>query len=140
MLPINNKKKHKIFFVIYCCFIFSVTVLFRKPDDHRTLILGLFWSYRAWIAGESYGLKESIQNIGNVLFFVPFGYLCTAMKSRLILTVISALAFSVFIELIQYIFALGWCELDDVICNTLGALFGYWLYVKTQRIGNCDEA
>ena len=40
--------------------------------------------------------------------------------------------FSIGIEVIQYAFNLGWCEIDDVICNVLGAAagFGLWKLIK----------
>ena len=38
---------------------------------------------------------------------------------------ISAVALSAAIEISQYIFTLGLCELDDVICNTVGAVIGF---------------
>ena len=36
------------------------------------------------------------------------------------------------IEAVQYVFNLGWCEIDDVICNVLGAAigFGLWKMIK----------
>lgn len=36
--------------------------------------------------------------------------------------------FSLSIELIQYWFGLGVCEMDDVLHNTLGVLAGYAAY------------
>ena len=102
-------------------------------------MLSLFWSYRAWIAGESYGFTESVQNMGNILFFVPYGYLCSSLCHSRLLTVLTAVLFSLAIELLQYIFALGWCELDDLISNSLGAFLGFLLYVKVQRIDIINE-
>lgn len=43
-----------------------------------------------------------------------------------------ALLFSVCVETIQYIGGYGLAEVDDVICNTLGAAigFGLWKMIK----------
>jgi len=41
---------------------------------------------------------------------------------------------SFFIELAQFIFNLGWCELDDVISNTFGAFIGVLLYRIVEMI------
>ena len=52
------------------------------------------------------------------------------------LTVLAGLAFSAGIEYLQYRYALGWCEVDDVIMNTLGAQLGclaHWLSRNWQR-------
>lgn len=45
----------------------------------------------------------------------------------------TALVLSVFIELSQFIFNLVWCEVDDVINNTLGTMIGWgvWWMIKT---------
>ena len=51
-----------------------------------------------------------------------------------------ALCFSATIEAAQYIFALGLCELDDVISNTLGAMVGYWIWIGLKKVmGSSDE-
>lgn len=63
----------------------------------------------------------------NVFLFVPFGMTLPFVirgKLRVPVTVIAALCLSVAVEFIQYRFSLGRCEVDDVICNTLGGLFG----------------
>mgnify|MGYP002244698125 FL=1 len=45
-----------------------------------------------------------------------------------------AMILSFFIELAQFIFNLGWCELDDVISNTFGAFIGVLLYRIVEMI------
>ena len=66
----------------------------------------------------------------NVLLYVPFGVFLSYTISRkhkamsVIITVISALIISVCVEAMQYVYSLGRCEIDDVIFNTLGALWG----------------
>jgi len=90
----------------------------------------LLWAYRAWIAGESFGRTESIQNINNILVFIPFGALFLGKNWKALL--LTVLLFSAAIEAVQYTVNLGWCEIDDVICNVLGAAigFGLWKLIK----------
>lgn len=90
----------------------------------------LLWAYRAWFAGESFGKTESIQNINNVLVLIPLGAVFLGKQWRALL--LTAVLFSIGIEVIQYAFNLGWCEIDDVICNVLGAAigFGLWKLIK----------
>ena len=45
----------------------------------------------------------------------------------------TALILSVFIELSQFVFNFGWCEVDDVISNTLGAMIGYGVLWKANK-------
>ena len=47
--------------------------------------------------------------------------------------IIIAFLASVFIEASQYIFALGECEIDDVIGNTLGAWLGVYLFKRIKK-------
>ena len=126
-----KKRLGWILSLAYVLFLLWLTILSRQPrEGERVFKWELLWAYRAWIAGESFGKTESIQNINNILVFIPFGALFPGKRWRaLLLTVV---LFSVGIEVIQYTFNLGWCEIDDVICNVLGAAigFGLWKLVK----------
>ncbi len=89
------------------------------------------WSYREMIAGNPNWKRDVWQNIQNILFFMPFGLLFPLKKWKTIM--LSSFAFSVLIEIAQYIFQLGLCEIDDVICNTLGALIGFWIWLALKK-------
>jgi glycopeptide antibiotics resistance protein len=126
-----KKRLGWILFVVYVLFLLWLTILTRQPrTGARVFKWELLWAYRAWIAGESFGKTESIQNINNILVFIPFGALFPGKRWRALL--LTAVLFSVGIEVIQYAFNLGWCEIDDVICNVLGASigFGLWKLIK----------
>lgn len=65
----------------------------------------------------------------NVFLFLPFGLTLsqsfrTDTKHRIGRSILAALALSVLIETMQYIFSIGVSEMDDVLCNTLGAFLG----------------
>ena len=109
-----------------------MTIFKRTPRVERKIVLDLFWSFKKLFAGSKKGRKEVAQFFNNILFFVPFGVLFPWRKNWKAL-LISAVGFSIMIEMIQYIFLLGWCELDDVICNTTGGLIGFGLASMTQR-------
>ena len=116
-----------ILFVAYVLFLLWLTIFSRQPRHFdRVFKWQLFWSYRAWLAGESYGKTESIQNINNILVFIPFGALFPVRRWKPLF--VTVLLFSIAIEVVQYIFNLGWCEIDDVIHNVLGCMIGYGLY------------
>ena len=133
----NKKKKLQtlstILFVIYTIFVVWMTLLKREPRVRaRVIEPELFWALRGWINGAPDGKQESIQYILNVLFFIPFGFLFPWKKWKRVLIV--ALMTSAVIEAAQYIFNLGWCELDDVISNTAGALVGFGCYVIVHKL------
>ena len=69
-----------------------------------------------------------INIIGNILVFVPFGWLgwiARPMKSLRCLVPFFIMAISG-IELIQHFTGRGMADVDDVILNTLGMLLGYF--------------
>lgn len=79
------------------------------------------------------------QSIMNIAFFYPFGFLLSCLdiefiKKRKWLIAVFAFAFSFCIEALQYIFHLGYAEVDDVIHNTLGASIGTAMCVAFDKI------
>ena len=77
----------------------------------------------------------------NVFLFLPLGLTLpnilpskTGNAVRMVVTVIAGLLLSVGIEYLQYRYALGTAEVDDVICNTLGAWLGTGHLAISRRI------
>ena len=128
----KNRWIRTALFICYCFFIVWYTVLSRRPGTPRA-DLRFMWSYRDLIAGKSTAKADVIQNINNILFFIPFGFLIPAKKWWVV--IVSAAAFSILVEFVQYIGGYGLAELDDVICNTLGAMAGYGLWKCVKRVG-----
>lgn len=67
----------------------------------------------------------------NVLLFLPLGLSLSQVLPerwpvwiRVALVAAAGLALSILVEWLQYRYALGTTETDDVLCNTLGALLG----------------
>lgn len=75
---------------------------------------------------------EAVHYLLNILFFIPYGLLFP-WKDDWKRVFVTALVLSIFIELSQFIFNLGWCEVDDVISNTLGAMIGYGIWWKANK-------
>lgn len=86
---------------------------------------------RSWIENPMIVSKKEVQYLVNILFFIPYGLLFP-WKNSWKYVFVTALILSVFIELSQFIFNHGWCEVDDVISNTLGAMIGWevWWMIK----------
>lgn len=74
--------------------------------------------------------------VENILIFVPFGvYAGMLVKERSWWKVILAGAgFSLILETLQYVFAIGASDITDVINNTLGAALGMFLWKGFHRI------
>src|SRR5579864_1143496 len=65
--------------------------------------------------------------IGNILLFVPIAFVFISIFRICKLSTILILSFllSFTIELLQYIFEVGFADVDDIILNVTGAALGY---------------
>lgn len=105
--------------MIYC-----TTVIYRNTCDVFKYDFHPFWSYEAIQSGRTELLAE---NIMNVLVFIPVGLLIGMGFSRWSWWKALGLGclISISIEVLQFIFKRGFCEVDDVMHNTLGCMIGY---------------
>lgn len=86
---------------------------------------------RHW--GEAWAIRNLV---GNVLAFVPFGFLLPRAYrrlGRLWKVGLIALASICAIEVFQYVTLLGACDIDDLMLNLLGSLGGYLIFRLTAR-------
>lgn len=122
-----SKKKDYIFcslFGEYIAAVLWITLFSRIGEGYRGFLLP-FHSYVEILKGNRQFLLE---NIGNVVLFVPLG---VALKCGGVKDVKKAgLLASLLIEVLQFTFALGTFECDDLIHNTLGAVIGTWCVGK----------
>lgn len=93
----------------YIYFILTETLIGR-PVQPEPIFRGLFWEIQN-------GMWSDI--LLNILLFIPLGLLIGGWKGVLI-----GFLLSCGIELIQYFGRLGYCELDDIFNNTIGAGIG----------------
>lgn len=129
----KREKLLVMLFIFYSVFVVWMTLIIREPRlTARVFEPRLFWAIKSWISGTDNGKVETIQYIQNILFFIPFGFLFPLKKWNQVF--FSALFTSTVIEVLQYIFNLGWCEIDDVISNTTGALIGFGLKIAFEKI------
>ncbi|MFL5808561.1 MAG: VanZ family protein [Flavisolibacter sp.] len=72
--------------------------------------------------------QNGIENIGgNIAVFIPFGILFPLAFPRFNAfgkTILAAFLTSLFLECLQLVFALGIFDVDDLLLNTIGAIFG----------------
>ena len=107
----------------------GATLGVRDEIQHGYMNLIPFHSYQEVHNGGNPEIYRS--NFMNVVLFYPAGLLATSLLPqkwsgwcRCLLVVLVLTAMSIGIEFLQYRFALGRCEIDDVIHNALGALLG----------------
>ena len=72
----------------------------------------------------------------NVLVFAPFGVYMTMLWSKrsILLRLLPIFAVSLLFEILQYIFALGASDINDLISNTLGGLLGIGAYALAKKM------
>ena len=110
-----GRKSRKMLVAFYILIILWITLFSREPMTTR-IFRGLFWEIEM-------GYWNNI--IQNILLFIPLGFLIGGKRG-----IIAGVLLSIGIELTQYIAVLGYCELDDVLNNTIGAAIGALLYKK----------
>lgn len=73
--------------------------------------------------------------IWNCIFFIPFGLLLNVnfKRAEYLRKIAVILCFSLSIELLQYIFAIGATDITDVITNTVGGFLGLSLYSFSNK-------
>lgn len=106
--------------VLYICFIFRMTLWNRSVYPYH-ILYGLFWELKN-------KMFEDI--IKNIALFVPLGFIIGGRKG-----VIIGFLLSFGIETTQYFARLGYCELDDILNNTIGAGLGVYIR-KSIRVGS----
>lgn len=128
----KDKKLEYVFCVLFGGYIAAVlwlTLISRIGTEIRSFLLP-FHSYVEILKGDWSFLFE---NIGNVIMFLPLGIVlrCVGIK-EIRKALIGGLITSLCIETLQFIFALGTFEVDDLLHNTLGVILGFWLVSRVN--------
>lgn len=126
-INVHNELK-RLVYILYC---FSLFILVTSND---------FSSYSNNFIPFKEITRYSLDNIlfyrnviGNILLFIPFGILITDLikenckKCNFIIPILITLLTSGSIEFIQMTIGRAF-DIDDIILNTIGSLFGYILY------------
>lgn len=116
-------------FVIYFFVLCNIVYFSREPGSRIGVDMRLFSTWGTTSQDHAYVIE-------NVILFIPFGFLFPAClpKKLSILTIFAGTLCSVCIEYIQYRTGCGYCQIDDIVTNALGALIGYFLYSVFKRI------
>ena len=109
--------------------------LMRMSGFHMQYNMHLFKAWReAW---NNYSIKNIANVLLNVAMFVPLGFLLPLLWKpcrKWYVAIPSGFGFSLSIELIQLLTRRGVCDVDDLFCNTLGAVIGYFLIMAVMAI------
>lgn len=125
------KKSYKIAIFPYTVFLLYLMFfgMGRRQYEDNLLTIEPVFSTINFIKG-SISWKDIIVIVGgNVIMFIPFGFLGWIFSKlndlkTLLFTFISAI---VIIEALQYFSRLGIFEVDDILLNTFGVILGFLL-------------
>lgn len=151
----NRGKKGKVFFnivsILYVICLLRI-VLFKRVTLIHLIKYGINPAKRALYLTPFVGISNIFKGlynffgvfqnyIGNIVLFVPLGLIVNYYKKEISYKrcfFYGALV-SISFEIIQYIFAIGTSDINDVITNSIGALLGCFLYKKIlQKSKNED--
>ena len=147
-----QRKYVKIIFVVYLIVVIKV-IIFKYPIEHLKAIAAtwekgvilegldtanftLFKTIRMYI-NYSYKLNSFENLVGNVVVFIPFGFLIPYVLKRgrnFFVMLINAFLFVLGIEVFQLFSAFGAFDVDDILLNTLGGLLGFFCFVVVRFI------
>lgn len=95
------------------------------------LYLGLLGAHRPAL------LRIAVVNLlGNILMFVPLGFLLPCVFPRLRKwhrVILTAAGIVSLVELFQMLLLVGTCDIDDLILNLAGAAIGWGLFAAMAR-------
>ncbi|MEE0883744.1 MAG: VanZ family protein [Faecalimonas sp.] len=134
--------KKKIIFGLYIFFLLYFLIFSEiygrsgvMQDYHYNLTpfqeIERFWRYR-----EQLGLMSYINLFGNVLIFVPFGFMepLASKKRSFWATLIDGCLVSLAVEIFQFITKVGRFDVDDLMLNTTGVALGYMCFLVWNAI------
>lgn len=149
----QNKRNFsvRILFFIYLLIVIKL-IIFKYPYEQLRAIaeswekdvilegldtanFTLFKTIRMYI-DYSYMLNSFENLAGNVVVFIPFGFLLPyVMESgrNFFVMLLNAFLFVAGIEVFQLFSAFGAFDVDDILLNCVGAVLGYLMYVIWRR-------
>lgn len=151
----NKSKRIKIVFFIYIAIVIKV-IIFKYPWEDLKAIADtwekgvilegldtanftLFKTIKMYI-NYSYMLNSFENLAGNIVVFVPFGFLLPHVQkgaAKFPVLLLNAFLFVLGIEVFQLFSAFGAFDVDDILLNCFGASIGWVIYwVWERRKGN----
>lgn len=129
ILPGKTTPKNRDFYltllVIYIAVLLKLALFSREPGSRTTVSLTLFDTWGNTMQAHAFFVE-------NIIMFLPFGILIPKiyplMRNFFVCT-LAGFCTSMTLELIQLITERGFCQLDDIVTNTIGAAAGYIIYI-----------
>lgn len=127
-------------FVVYVVIILQLT-LFNRESGTR---IGIELKPFSQIKGQrtDYHWLLITYAVLNVALFVPYGFIISIFTwvcrrkffTKLVLVLAISLLTSLLIEVGQLVTARGYYEVEDLVCNSLGGLIGFFLFLLSENL------
>ena len=126
----NDQKKVWVYFlcVIYGTVFLELAFFYREPGSRTGVDLQILGTWGESAVSRAYFVE-------NILLFIPFGILAPLaifrFRRRVWCVTVGCLC-SVCLEIMQLLTQRGYCQLDDVLTNTLGTWIGWeiWRFLR----------
>ena len=122
-------------FIIYIMVLLYITLLGRLSEQTNMVSVCPLWSYVEII--KEGNQKLACQIFYNILAFIPLGFFLPFLVRQMQYiwkVILCGFLFSTIIEFVQYLFHLGWCDIDDIINNTMGVALGYGIWYIGRKL------
>lgn len=139
-----NRAIWTVVFIIYMAVLLWAALASRSEGYTDFLNLAPLASYRFTLS-EYNSFDVFKQIIDNILVFVPFGLLFPAAcgmkhtKKSYIIVAAAGFLLSLTIEAVQFVFSIGFSEIDDIINNTWGCIAGCGAYALADKLERRDD-
>lgn len=113
-----------ILFIIYIEVLMQTAFFSRESGSRKGIDLTLFETWGNTAIAHAFVIE-------NIIMFIPFGILSPMIFKRMKKSwfcVLIGCIFSCGIEISQLITGRGYCQLDDVVTNTVGTLVGWLIW------------
>ena len=119
-----------ILFIIYIEILMQTAFFSREPGSRKQIDLDLFGTWGQTAMAHAYFVE-------NIIMFIPFGILAPMVFKRMRnmrFCVLIGFLCSCGIEISQLITQRGYCQIDDVVTNTVGMLVGWGIWRGVSKI------
>lgn len=158
--PERFRQTMRLLIPVYLLINWAFTLFTRSPGERPVALVPLHsylamlgWDVKSfadlgrllggsWEDPVAFSLKPLLCLGQNTVLFIPFGFLlCAAGKRpRTAWVLLLGLLLSLFIEICQLLFRLGFFEADDILHNVLGTYAGILLYRRVPQQAPPQEA
>ncbi len=138
------KNAVRLFFYLYII-ILSYFLFFSESFGRGNFSVGYRYNLEFFVEIKRFikyrqqvGLEAFLINVlGNIIAFMPFGFLLPIISNkcrRIFRVACYSLIFSLTVETIQMLSRVGIFDVDDILLNTAGGIFGYLLFASCNLI------